>query len=629
MQRAFVWSLLLLVAQLGLLRGASRGAKNVQVSLEAPWGVAPLVLEASEFFSGGTSDGDGDELFWRYATAIPANALEMSDKDQYESALSAARTLVSNARVDILKYALSLRNYSPKLQAFAELWAHAEASGCKLGANAVAVIAGSCIKEPSEVKDALAAIRPGGKTPPDDVNVLSFDHVYGGSTSTGGAVAPTVLLYAAIGTPSFLSFHAELTKLVDAGTVRYVLRHAWPARAPARMPLQGYGVELAIKNMEYKTVDDRDRESSGKDGDAVADQEDTIDGFDFMVLIGRREELMEDLTAFRDTLREDVLRSDSTELKVWNLKDIGIQASQRVMSAEEPLRLIRDLSHNLPSMVSSLSRMRVNQQVKAEIEGNQQYLHPGANLVLLNGRQLDVEAMSPYQLLDVVRHETALIEELTGLGIDAASGRKLLNAPNEDARMGGMMGGQESRSFRLDIREEAFITWMNDLERDDTYAKWPRDLGQLLQRGWPGRLRFVARNLYTALFVIDPADFEGLQLAAEAFQMIQQQMPFRAGIIFASLEQVPASAETRAPAGKGRDDNSNDDGDTSAASATEIPPAVRFFRLFHALMDRHGREAAFTFLASHSEMGIQPQVQLILPSRPARHAPPRLPSCGS
>ena len=234
MQRAFVWSLLLLVAQLGLLRGASRGAKNVQVSLEAPWGVAPLVLEASEFFSGGTSDGDGDELFWRYATAIPANALEMSDKDQYESALSAARTLVSNARVDILKYALSLRNYSPKLQAFAELWAHAEASGCKLGANAVAVIAGSCIKEPSEVKDALAAIRPGGKTPPDDVNVLSFDHVYGGSTSTGGAVAPTVLLYAAIGTPSFLSFHAELTKLVDAGTVRYVLRHAWPARAPAR-----------------------------------------------------------------------------------------------------------------------------------------------------------------------------------------------------------------------------------------------------------------------------------------------------------------------------------------------------------------------------------------------------------
>jgi hypothetical protein len=63
--------------------------------------------------------------------------------------------------------------------------------------------------------------------------------------------------------------------------------------------------------------------------------------------------------------------------------------------------------------------------------------------------------------------------------------------------------------------------WMNDLERDATYAKWPRDLGQLLQRGWPGRLRFVARNLYTALFVIDPADPEGLQLAAGAFQMVR------------------------------------------------------------------------------------------------------------
>ena len=38
----------------------------------------------------------------------------------------------------------------------------------------------------------------------------------------------------------------------------------------------------------------------------------------------------------------------------------------------------------------------------------------------------------------------------------------------------------------------------------------------LLQRGWPGQLRYVRRNLYTAIYILDPALLDHLQLISDA-----------------------------------------------------------------------------------------------------------------
>ena len=212
MRWTVAWCVALLSVLSGVVHGAPKAAKNVQVSVEAPWGAAPLVLEASEFFSG--------DQFWRFAASIPANGMALSDKEQYEAVLSAAGALVSKPQVDILKYALALRNYSPRLQAYTQLWAHAEASGCSLAASAVAVVEGKCVTDPSALKDIVATCAAAKSSEASGADgVLDFDHVFAG---TGGEKpgAVTVLLYAAIGTSDFLSFHAELTKLASAGEVR-------------------------------------------------------------------------------------------------------------------------------------------------------------------------------------------------------------------------------------------------------------------------------------------------------------------------------------------------------------------------------------------------------------------------
>jgi UDP-glucose:glycoprotein glucosyltransferase len=79
------------------------------------------------------------------------------------------------------------------------------------------------------------------------------------------------------------------------------------------MRLQGYAVELAVKNMEYKAVDDTKVDAQGQ---AVEDGEDAgeVGGFDFGVLIKRKPEIKDALLGFRDSLQTELSKGE--EIKV-------------------------------------------------------------------------------------------------------------------------------------------------------------------------------------------------------------------------------------------------------------------------------------------------------------------------
>lgn len=95
----------------------------------------------------------------------------------------------------------------------------------------------------------------------DDKRVLPFDHVYptDATAAAGGAGEVVATLYSTIGTSEFAAFHALLKPRAQTGELRYVLRHFIPGPEDARTvrtPLQGYGIYLDIKNMEYKNLDE-------------------------------------------------------------------------------------------------------------------------------------------------------------------------------------------------------------------------------------------------------------------------------------------------------------------------------------------------------------------------------------
>lgn len=53
----------------------------------------------------------------------------------------------------------------------------------------------------------------------------------------------------------------------------------------------------------------------------------------------------------------------------------------------------------------------------------------------------------------------------------------------------------KSSEFAIDIRDSA-ITWINDLEKDSQYRRWPASLMDLLRPTFPGMLRNVRKNLF-------------------------------------------------------------------------------------------------------------------------------------
>lgn len=170
----------------------------------------------------------------------------------------------------------------------------------------------------------------------------------------------------------------------------------------------------------------------------------------FDVLAQRRPNLRQELLTFRDTLASS--SDDEGSVKVWQLKDVGLQAAQRVASASEPLALLTDISQSFPSLVSSLSKQKVEASLRyvnaslrarcsrppscthsmqpanmlagkcierckgsgrqvqvltwqcvlfctahrSAVTSNQQFLHAGANFMLINGLAFEISNSFDY-----------------------------------------------------------------------------------------------------------------------------------------------------------------------------------------------------------------------------------------
>ena len=219
---------------------------------------------------------------------------------------------------------------------------------------------------------------------------------------------------ASLGSECFARFHALLAA---ATWVRYVLRPVLLTAGCAgacgdvgggeRLALAGYGVGLALKNMEYVAIDDAKVKDKEGDEDAAATaalgadrqqgEEADVGGFLLPTLLARRPDLSEGLLSFREHMLAQAAAGQTADgtagggmpaaarMRAWELKDLGVQAAQRVLQAAEPLRLLADLAQNLPDRAAALARMRVNATLRAQLASTQKQLQGGITYVQLNG----------------------------------------------------------------------------------------------------------------------------------------------------------------------------------------------------------------------------------------------------
>ncbi|XP_077339156.1 UDP-glucose:glycoprotein glucosyltransferase 2 isoform X3 [Lithobates pipiens] len=488
-------------------------AKGVTASLAAKWSESPLLLEASEFIA-----EEGNDKFWQFLGTVQEMTIyknKDSEYSYYSLILKKAGQFLSDLQLTLMKFAFSLRAYSPTVQMFQQIAAdEPPPEGC----GAFVSIHGSHTCKASQVKkllkDALERPRP---------YLYKGDHVFPTLTKT----APVVILYAEVGTKAFATFHKTLIEKAESGEITYVLRHYIQTPSARKINLSGYGVELAIKDTEYKAMDDTQAAVTNSTTNSYEGIDEDVQGFYFDKLIQMYPDLKNNLVEFRKHLIEST--NEMLPLKVWELQDLSFQAASKISSTPpyEALKVLRDMCQNFPIKARSLTRIAINQEMRKEIEENQKHLadtygiQPGDASLYINGLQIDLDVHNSFSILDILKNEAKALRGLSVLGIkneDIIKYLRLQVHPGEE-------------TYALDIRNSA-INWINDIEMDHKYSAWPFSVQELLRPAFPGSIRPIRRNFYNLVILVDPAQDYAADYVKLAELFYRHNVPLRIGFVF-------------------------------------------------------------------------------------------------
>ncbi|KAF9685018.1 hypothetical protein SADUNF_Sadunf03G0010600 [Salix dunnii] len=369
--------------------------------------------------------------------------------------------------------------------------------------------------------------------------LFDFDHVHFESLSG----SPVTILYGALGTECFKVFHSALVEAAKQGKVKYVVRPVLPSGCESKvgqcvavgasgaLNLGGYGVELALKNMEYKAMDD----SAIKKGVTLEDPR-TED----LSQEERKPELTSEIMAFRDYLLSSTI---SDTLDVWELKDLGHQTAQRIVHASDPLQSMQEINQNFPSVVSSLSRMKLDDSVKDEITANQRMIPPSKSLMALNGALINIEDIDLYLLVDMVQQELSLADQFSKLKfLTLPMGNWAQSADHTSHNLGVLetsivphstirkllltVSPPESNMIRVDFRS-SHVHYLNNLEEDAMYKRWRNNINEILMPVFPGQLRYIRKNLFHAVYSVDMI-----------LSLYENNLPMRFGLILYSSKFI-------------------------------------------------------------------------------------------
>ncbi|XP_033331398.1 UDP-glucose-glycoprotein glucosyltransferase isoform X1 [Megalopta genalis] len=504
------------------LKADKKVNKYVTTLIDAKWRETPLILEAAEYLH-----DESPNYFWKFIDTFADNDFRnATERDNYNAIIAFAEEFLSLSEVALLKLGLSLRIYSARVEMFTQMAQNKNIS--KFDCYNVVDIGGrfTCsIEELEELVNQETWLNP---------DTYSVDHSYRASQQP----EKVIILYGQVGTPNFATFHEKLKHLAETKGFNYILRHYLKDRVDKNVRLSGYGVELQMKSTEYKATDDSDiKDNAGKDSETSDDGTEEVDGINFITL----KNLYPDKQAELDKLQTHLLETSHEigALKVWQFQELSHQAAERIMNSpmSEAINVLTDISQNFPMQAKSLIRTKVNNEMKKEMKLNQAIfslnlnIQPTDTALFVNGLFFDLDAVDVLSLLESLRSELRVMESLRKIGFSNTKMSKLLSLD--------LSTNMDKQEFAMDIRDSAII-WVNDIEQDSTYARWPAWLTELLRPTFPGMLRNIRRNLYNLVLIIDPLSAESTPLVSLAESLLLHATPLRVGFVFVTNSDTSA-----------------------------------------------------------------------------------------
>jgi UDP-glucose:glycoprotein glucosyltransferase len=618
-------------------------ARTIDVKLTAPWPTTPLspLLEASEFMS-------EEGKFWDFVSALrqpeTIQLLNDAESNPYSEiaheqisslVVDIASNLISNLQLAALRLTLSVRSFAPLIETHRSL-ALLSSNKCDSSSHWMILHpSGKIICDINKIDEILNQNNSNESL--YDEKDIGIAHEYIGGSSQSSSL-PSATFYGRLGTSQFWLFYDELINLQNKNLIStFSFQHSIiPSSSSTSIntALQGYGVNLDIKNMEYMNMDDsHESSSSSDDQDENKNQEEddkiefpeneNINGFIFSNLLKRKPNLGNQLFNLRNELiqQNDGDNDDGDNMKVWKMKDLGLQATYDIMNDKDPLNRLMKVSQNFPVYANSLSRIKVDKSLRQEVHrvatsGLMNLLGSGGGSQLfVNGRAVNIglNTFNLFSLIDTIRSETRQLAKLTQLNLPKNTASKLL----EIGIKGGGGGGANQQQgggggIRIDIVSESkgAITFLNNLEKDAEYKRWPKNLRQLLQPSWS--LITLGRNLYTLIMIIDPTTEEGLNAIKNMNGLYKQMYPIRFGVVLTSADLineyneydklVPLSSTStflEDKKTKAIDDDDDDEYNVYLkATANEVGI------LFASIKSKHSSVAAFKFLSSLTELPV-------------------------
>ena len=193
-----------------------------------------------------------------------------------------------------------------------------------------------------------------------------------------------------------------------------------------------------------------------------------------------------------------------------------------------------------------------------------------------------------FDILKGLREEVQRLTALSSLPTSPSIRKEVVRLA---ATAGAAEGGREEGGggeVRLDIYRGAkgALVYLNNIEKDRQYQRWPSTLRQLLYPSW--QLQALSRNLYTLTLVLDLADASSLRALATMRDLYERTFPVRFSVVMVSKEGegeegVVGRVQEMVKGGR--------EGGREGAKATSEVVGM----LFHHAKEAHGLEAAVAF----------------------------------
>ena len=433
--------------------------------------------------------------------------------------------------------------------------------------------------------------------------LLDEDPLYHPESESSGPVA---VLYGSFHSATFADLYNALIKQSIPFVVRYIGAISNEneyefSHTGTGTHLQGYGVRLDIRNIEYKSYDDKadvseesksksdnsasisesadDQDGKYEDMDADQLKDAFTNGIDPMILAKKsslavNQFLEHYLPHLNMATKSEETSTPNDHIYIppkSELSNLPVQAAHVISNSKDPLWTLQQLSQNLPSFASALGNVTVpadmNQKIadaERRLGSNQQFAPDDAVASFhVNGRQIKVErpSFNLFELIDIIREENELLKSVDELELNNDAKAVVLeflamgkdgfdNLSKDDDKAGGdgsssMDMGKAAASgpkLRVDVGTgyRGAVMYFNDLEKDEAYANFPKSVEEAMYAMQFRGTLTIRRNVLTVLLVIDPLNVKPalVETLGMIFQLTQNGMPIRVGVLYATEEDI-------------------------------------------------------------------------------------------